>query len=105
MGLISRVSSRTYRLMMLRTVIRRFSVEASSLQRALENKLTAAFPGAAVQVQDTSGGCGSAFEIGVQSEQFKWGSDKFKHSVWSTQLSRRNLKTYTQYVSPQKHPK
>merc|ERR1711879_856455 len=53
---------------MLRTIAKRFS---STLQASLESKLSTAFPNSTIAVNDTSGGCGSAFEISVISSQFK----------------------------------
>merc|ERR1711909_254128 len=68
MGLISRVSSRTYRNQMFRSTIRLLT---SPLQTSLETKLASAFPNAAaIQVVDTSGGCGSGFEVCVVDPQF-----------------------------------
>ena len=44
----------------------------SSLQTSLETKLASAFPNAAaIQVVDTSGGCGAGFEICVVDSQFE----------------------------------
>ena len=54
---------------MFRTTIKRL---ASTLQTSLETKLSTAFPNAAaIQVVDTSGGCGSGFEICVVDSQFE----------------------------------
>merc|ERR1711879_519324 len=54
---------------MFRTIAKRLS---HSLQTSLETKLATAFPNAsAIQVVDTSGGCGSGFEICVIDSQFK----------------------------------
>ena len=54
---------------MLRSTLIRLT---SSLQTSIETKLASAFPNAAaIQVVDTSGGCGAGFEICVVDSQFE----------------------------------
>ena len=53
---------------MFRASLKRLS---SELQTKVEQKLANAFPKASIRVADTSGGCGSAFDIEVIDTQFE----------------------------------
>merc|ERR1712141_914645 len=78
MGLISRVSSRTYRIYnmfirrFLSSSLKKLQIGKSPIQVTLENKLETTFgPNSEIYVVDQSGGCGASFQINIISEKFK----------------------------------